>query len=131
MRPLLTTSIPDGSASGAASSPEGSGLADRLSASCQRGERLLVAGCCPMRSVQSAALQLRGAPAGRTRAEAIGPQLHLIGFHEVLATNAKLRPLVVPQGPPAEAQEAAEGAATAECEVEPVQAGSHRIGCPR
>src|SRR3990167_1936398 len=43
MRPLLTTSIPDGSASGAASSPEGSGLADRLSASCQRGERLLVA----------------------------------------------------------------------------------------
>ena len=81
-----------------------------------------------MRWVHSAALQLRGSPAGRTCAEAIGPQLHLIRFHEVLAPNAKLRPLMVPQSPPAEAQAAAEGAATAECEVEPVQAGSHRIG---
>ncbi|MCA3047161.1 MAG: hypothetical protein ING57_12560 [Rhodocyclaceae bacterium] len=43
-------------------------------------------------------------------------RLHLIRFHGVLAPNAKLRPLVVPQGPPAQAQ------ATAECEVEPVQA---------
>ncbi len=28
------------------------------------------------------------------------PRLHLIRFHGVLAPNAELRPLVVPQGPP-------------------------------
>ncbi|MCA3223756.1 MAG: transposase, partial [Burkholderiales bacterium] len=53
------------------------------------------------------------------------PRLHLIRFHGVLAPNAKLRPLVVPQGPPAQAQ------AAAECEVEPVQARPHRIGWAR
>ncbi len=30
------------------------------------------------------------------------PRLHLIRFHGVLAPNAKLRPLVIPQGPPAQ-----------------------------
>lgn len=59
------------------------------------------------------------------------PRLHLIRFHGVLAPNAKLRPLVVPQGPPAQAQAATKGAATVECEVEPVQAGPHHIGWAR
>jgi hypothetical protein len=59
------------------------------------------------------------------------PRLHLIRFHGVLAPNAKLRPLVVPQGPPAQAQAATEAAAAAEREVETVQAGLHRIGWAR
>jgi hypothetical protein len=42
------------------------------------------------------------------------PRLHLIRFHGVLAPNAKLRPLVVPQGPPAQAQAATEAAAAAD-----------------
>ena len=41
------------------------------------------------------------------------PRLHLIRFHGVLAPNAKLRALVVPQGPEAAAQEAK----PAECEA--------------
>ena len=41
------------------------------------------------------------------------PRLHLIRFHGVLAPNAKLRALVVPQEPEAPAQEAK----PAECEV--------------
>lgn len=56
------------------------------------------------------------------------PRLHLIRFHGVLAQNAKLRPLVVPQAMPAQAKAATKGAATAECEVETVQAAPHRIG---
>jgi hypothetical protein len=40
----------------------------------------------------------------------------------VLAPNAKLRSLVVPQGLPAHEEPAAEAAAAAKCEVEPVQA---------
>jgi hypothetical protein len=32
------------------------------------------------------------------------PRLHLIRYHGVLAPNAKLRPLVVPQQPPVQAQ---------------------------
>ena len=63
------------------------------------------------------------------------PRLHLIRFHGVLAPNAKLRPLVVPRGPPAQAQAANEAAAAAECEVEgeaePVQARPHRISWAR
>jgi hypothetical protein len=59
------------------------------------------------------------------------PRLHLIRFHGVLAPNAKLRALVVPQGPPAQAQVATEAAASAECEVETVQARPHRIGWAR
>ncbi len=42
------------------------------------------------------------------------PRLHLIRFHGLLAPNAKLRPLVVPQGAP-------------KCETETVQARPHRI----
>ena len=42
-----------------------------------------------------------------------------------------LRPLVAPQGPPAQAQAATEAAAAAEREVETVQAGLHRIGWAR
>ena len=58
------------------------------------------------------------------------PRLHLIRFHGVLAPNAKLRPLVVPQGP--QVQEAdTEATAPAECEVETAQARPHRIGWAR
>jgi len=46
------------------------------------------------------------------------PRLHLIRFHGVLAPNAKLRPVVVPQGPPAQGQAATEAAAVAESAVE-------------
>lgn len=59
------------------------------------------------------------------------PRLHLIRFHGVLAPNAKLLPLVVPQGPSAHAPAPAEIAAAAECEVEPVQARPNRIGWAR
>ncbi|MCI1193369.1 transposase [Calidifontimicrobium sp. SYSU G02091] len=57
------------------------------------------------------------------------PWLHLIRFHGVLAPNAKLRPLVVPQGP-ADEQRGAETAA-AEREVETVQARRGRISWTR
>jgi hypothetical protein len=59
------------------------------------------------------------------------PRLHLIRFHGVLAPNAKLRPLVVPQQPPAKAQAATEAAVAARCEAEPVQAPPHRISWAR
>ncbi len=59
------------------------------------------------------------------------PRLHLIRFQGVLAPSAKLRALVVPQGPPAQAQAATESAAAAECEVETVQARPHRISWAR
>ena len=39
----------------------------------------LLVDSCPMRSPQSAAVQLRGAPVRRIRAEAIGPQLTAVG----------------------------------------------------
>ena len=52
-------------------------------------------------------------------------------FHGVLAPNAKLRPLVVPQQPPAQAQAASEAAAPAECEVETVQAWPNHIRLAR
>ena len=56
------------------------------------------------------------------------PRLHLIRFHGVLAPNAKLRALVVPQlqGPEVP-QQATEAAAAAGCEAETVQAQPHRI----
>ena len=41
------------------------------------------------------------------------PRLHLIRFHGVLAANAKLRAMVVPQGP----DEATQAAQSAECEA--------------
>ena len=59
------------------------------------------------------------------------PRLHLIRFHGVLAPNAKLRSLVVPQGPPAQAAAATEVAAAAECEVETAQARPHRVSWAR
>ena len=59
------------------------------------------------------------------------PRLHLIRFHGVLAPNAKLRALVVPQGPPAREESATEAAAAAGCEVEPVLARPNRIGWAR
>jgi hypothetical protein len=59
------------------------------------------------------------------------PRLHLIRFHGVLAPNAKLRPLVVPQSPPAQAQTTAEAADTDGCEAETVQARPHRISWAR
>ncbi len=58
------------------------------------------------------------------------PRLHRIRLHGVLAPNAKLRALVVPQGPPAQGQAATEAAAVAESAVgnesELVQARPHR-----
>lgn len=45
------------------------------------------------------------------------PRLHLIRFHGVLAPNAKLRALVVPQMVPQEPQQAAPEEKPAECEV--------------
>jgi hypothetical protein len=59
------------------------------------------------------------------------PRLHLIRYHGVLAPNAKLRPLVVPQQPPVQAQAASKAAAPAQCEVETVQARPHRISWAR
>ena len=54
------------------------------------------------------------------------PRLHLIRYHGVLAPNARLRPLVVPQEP--EVQErAAEVAVAGECVVQTVQSRPHRI----
>jgi len=46
----------------------------------------------------------------RLAALVLRPMLHLNRFHGVLAPNAKLRPLVVPQQPPAPAQAATEAA---------------------
>ena len=58
------------------------------------------------------------------------PRLHLIRFHGVLAPNAKLRALVVPQG--SEVQErTAEVAVAGECDVETVQSRPHRINWAR
>jgi len=45
------------------------------------------------------------------------PRLHLIRFHGVLAPNAKLRALVVPQVVPHEPEAPAHGAKPAECEA--------------
>ena len=59
------------------------------------------------------------------------PRLHLIRFHGVLALNAKLRPLVVSQQPPAQARAATEAAVAAVCEAEPVQAPPRRISWAR
>lgn len=59
------------------------------------------------------------------------PRLHLIRFHGVPAPNATLRPRVVSQGPPAQAQAATEAAAATKCEVETVQACPHRISWAR
>jgi hypothetical protein len=59
------------------------------------------------------------------------PWLPLIRFHSVLAPNAKLRALVVPQGPPEQDEPASEDAAAAECEVDSLQARPNRISWAR
>ena len=59
------------------------------------------------------------------------PRLHLIRFHGVLAPNAKLRALVVPQGPPDQDKPATEAAAAAGCKAQTVQARPHRISWAR
>ena len=58
------------------------------------------------------------------------PRLHLIRCHEVLASNAKLPALVVPQGPKLKKQ-ATEAAAAAGREIKPAQARPGRIRCAR
>jgi hypothetical protein len=55
----------------------------------------------------------------------------LCRFHGVLAPNAKLRALVVPQRPPDQEKPATEAAAAAGCEAETVQARPHRISWAR
>jgi hypothetical protein len=54
-------------------------------------------------------------------------RLHLIRFHGVLAPNARLRPLVVPQPQLAQARTSVEAADTAGCEPAMVQPLPHRI----
>ncbi|MEI6026446.1 MAG: hypothetical protein WCT47_07130 [Betaproteobacteria bacterium] len=49
----------------------------------------------------------------------------------MLPPNARLRPLVVPQPPPAQAQTSAEAADAAGCETETVQSRPHRINWAR
>ena len=66
----------------------------------------------------------------RLAALILRPQLHLIRFHGLLAPNAKLRALVVPQGP-AQPAEASEAAAASECEAETVPARPGRISWAR
>jgi hypothetical protein len=59
------------------------------------------------------------------------PRPHLIRFHGVLAPNAKLHALVVPQGPPDREEPATEADSAAECEVETAQVRPHRISWAR
>ena len=73
----------------------------------------------------------RGRQKGAFHAPVPRPWLHLIRFHGVLAPNAKLRSLVMPQGPPAHAEPASEAAAAAKCEVEAVEAPVPRISWAR
>ena len=58
------------------------------------------------------------------------PRLHLIRFHGVLAPNAKLRALVVPQGPE-QTGRSTEVAAGTECEADHVQGRPGRISWAR
>jgi hypothetical protein len=59
------------------------------------------------------------------------PRLHLIRLHGVLAPNPKLRPRVVPQGPPAPAQTGTEATAAGDCDIDTVPAGPHRLSWAR
>jgi hypothetical protein len=59
------------------------------------------------------------------------PRLHLIRFHGVLASNAKLRSLVVPQGPPKDEQAAGVAASGIQCEAQTAQVGPGRISWAR
>jgi hypothetical protein len=67
------------------------------------------------------------------RLPALVPRLRLplIRFHGGLASNAKLRALVMPQGPPANEEAATEAVVAAECEVGTVQVRPHRMGWAR
>ena len=58
-----------------------------------------------------------------------GPRLHLIRFLGVLVPNAKLRPLVVTQGPPKDEEVPGVGASGVQCqaETETAQAGPGSI----
>ena len=58
------------------------------------------------------------------------PRLHLIRYHGVLAPNARLRSLVVPQEPDVQ-ERAAEVAVAGECDVQKVQSRPHRISWAR
>ncbi|MFN7309366.1 MAG: hypothetical protein ACK5S1_01045, partial [bacterium] len=61
---------------------------------------------------------------------ACSQRLHLIRYHGVLAPNARLRPLVVPQKP--EVQErAAEVAVAGGCDVQTVQSRPRRLSWAR
>jgi hypothetical protein len=59
------------------------------------------------------------------------PRLHLIRFHGVLAPNAKLRSLVVPQGPPKDEEVPGVAVSGVQCEVETAQVGPARINWAR
>jgi hypothetical protein len=59
------------------------------------------------------------------------PRLHLIRFHGVLAPNAKLRSLVVPQGPPKDEQAPGVAASGVQCEAQTAQVGPARISWAR
>ena len=83
--------------------------------------------------VFSAHMQLAAAgptPGAGRRFSVPRPRLHLIRFHGVLAPNAKLRPLVVPQGPEVQEQ-ATDVAVASECEAETVQGRPHRMSWAR
>ena len=59
------------------------------------------------------------------------PRLHLIRFHGVLAPNAKLRSLVVPQGSPKDEQAPGVAASGIQCEAQTAQVGPERISWAR
>jgi hypothetical protein len=58
------------------------------------------------------------------------PRLHRIRFHGLLAPNAELRALVVPQWREL-AEQVTEAAVAGECEAETVQGRPHRISWAR
>jgi hypothetical protein len=59
------------------------------------------------------------------------PRLHLIRFHGFLAPNAKLRALVVPQGPPNDEQAPDAVASGVQCEAQTAQVRPGRINWAR
>jgi hypothetical protein len=67
----------------------------------------------------------------RLAALAPRPRLHLIRFNGILTPNAKLRALMLRQGPPAHAQAPSEAAVAAECEIQTVLARPGRISWAR
>ena len=59
------------------------------------------------------------------------PRLHLIRFHGVLAPNAKLRSLVVPQGSPKDEEAPGVAAPAVQGEAQTAQVGPGRISWAR